>query len=52
MRFPFFPEMALRGECSRDPHERKRLRTAKTGNCLSEKPALRLVHQLAISAEK
>ena len=29
-----------------------RLRTAKTRNCLSEKSALSLVHQLAMSAEK
>ncbi len=29
-----------------------RLRTAKTRNCLSEKTALSLVHQLAMSAEK
>ena len=29
-----------------------RLRTAKTRNCLSEKTALSLVHQLAMSAQK
>ena len=29
-----------------------RLRTAKTRDCLSEKTALSLVHQLAMSAEK
>ena len=29
-----------------------RLRTAKTRNCLSEKSAMSLVHQLAMSAEK
>ena len=33
-------------------HERKRLRTAKTGNCLREITALSLVHQLALNARK